>query len=373
MALDAGSCLSLALTRNRFAAAPVQWCRRNLAQHRPAEPSYALINAGNANAGTGERGLQDIERIHQELHGRLGLAPHQFLPFSTGVIGEFLPVDKLLAQLPALLDALDDSADAWRQAAQAIMTTDTVAKIASAQLEAGARGEPPIRLCAIAKGSGMIHPDMATMLCFLACDAKLEAAWLDRVATEALAQSFNCISVDGDTSTNDACLSIATGRGAVPDEAGKRALAETIAGLMETLANQIVADGEGASVVFEIAVSGARGNSDALAIARSVATSPLVKTAIGARDPNWGRILAAVGRAPVEALDIERVAILINGLVIVERGQRAEGYSEKAGLEAMRREGIRIDIRLGEGEGSGRCRSCDLTAEYVRINRDYRS
>lgn len=374
MEVCAGAELSLQQTQNRFAAAPVVWCRQHLPQRSRDESTFILINAGNANAGTGQRGHDDIARVQASVEARLGCTAAQFLPFSTGVIGEYLPVDKMLGQIDALAGSLDENGEHWRDAAAAIITTDTTVKLASAQLMPASGGSVPIQVTAIAKGSGMIHPDMATMLCFLACDANVSGQWLDECARAAVSDSFNSISVDGDTSTNDACLSIATGRHpAVLGEADLTALAGVIAQVMADLAYQIIDDGEGATLNFCVRVSGASSVADARAVARTVATSPLVKTAIGARDANWGRILAAVGRAPVPTLDINKVSIAINNIVIVSAGARAPAYNEQDGTQALREDDININIDLQAGAAKAHCYGCDLTAEYVRINADYRS
>ena len=374
MEVCAGAELSLQQTQNRFAAAPVVWCRQYLPQRSRDETTYILINAGNANAGTGQRGRDDIARLHAGVDARLGCAPTQFLPFSTGVIGEYLSVDKMQAQIDVLAGSLDENGERWCAAAAAIITTDTTIKLASAQLMPANGGPRPIQVNAIAKGSGMIHPDMATMLCFLACDASVSAQWLDECARAAVSDSFNSISVDGDTSTNDACLSIATGRHpAVLGDVDRTALAGVIAQLMADLARQIIDDGEGATLNFCVRVSGAGSVADARAVAHTVATSPLVKTALGARDANWGRILAAVGRAPVPTLDIDKVSIAINGVVIVSAGARAPAYNEHDGAQALREDDININIDLQAGAAKAHCYGCDLTAEYVRINADYRS
>ncbi|NWN82339.1 MAG: bifunctional glutamate N-acetyltransferase/amino-acid acetyltransferase ArgJ [Halomonas sp.] len=356
-------------TRNAFCAAPVTVAREHLASGEI--PRYLVINTGNANAGTGDPGLRDARDSCAELARLTGVKAQSVLPFSTGVIGEPLPMERLLAGLPAALDSLDDGADAWHRAGEGILTTDTRPKGASVTLEiAGQR----VVINGIAKGSGMIQPNMATMLAFVATDASLEQETLDRVLQETVERSFNCITVDGDTSTNDACMLISTRRG--PAIEGEEALTLFRNGLqrvMTELAQSIIRDGEGATKFVALRVDGASSRQEAMDVAFTVANSPLVKTALYASDANWGRILAAVGRAPVADFDVSRVTIDLDEVRIVEGGSRAPNYIEEAGSAVMAREEIAIRITLGRGEESATVWTNDLSHDYISINADYRS
>ncbi len=368
-----GARVSGAFTRNAFCAAPVTVAREHLAActARGEGARYLVINTGNANAGTGEAGLEDARATCAELARLAGVDEQRVLPFSTGVIGEPLPMERLLAGLPAALQALDDGAAAWREAGEGILTTDTRAKGASVTL---ALGNETVTINGIAKGSGMIRPDMATMLAFVATDARLEPGLLDQLLREAVERSFNCITVDSDTSTNDACLLISTGRGtAVADEAALTVFRNGLQRVMTELAQAVIRDGEGATKFVTLQVDEARSRREALDVAFTVAHSPLVKTALYASDANWGRILAAVGRAPVEAFDVERVTIDLGEVRLVEQGGRAPGYTEAAGSAVMAREEIVIRIALGRGEQSATVWTSDLSHDYVTINADYRS
>ncbi|GAB2795863.1 bifunctional glutamate N-acetyltransferase/amino-acid acetyltransferase ArgJ [Halomonas shantousis] len=361
-----GARAAATFTRNAFCAAPVHVARRHLSQ---GAPRYLLINTGNANAGTGEQGMRDAEACCEAL-GALGdVAAETVLPYSTGVIGEPLPVERIRAALPGALDSLD--ARGWREAAEGILTTDTRAKGASVTCEIA--GET-VTINGISKGSGMIKPNMATMLGFVATDADVEQSRLDAMLREAVDISFNCITVDSDTSTNDACTLIATGRGArirsSEDEA--RFLAALSQVLVE-LAQAIIRDGEGATKFVTLQVEEAASRDEALDVAFTVAHSPLVKTALYASDANWGRILAAVGRAPVEALDVSRIVIDLGDVRLVEQGGRAASYTEEAGSAVMARDEITIRIRLGRGDAQATVWTSDLSHDYVSINADYRS
>nr|WP_298249850.1 bifunctional glutamate N-acetyltransferase/amino-acid acetyltransferase ArgJ [uncultured Halomonas sp.] len=364
-----GARMAGTFTRNAFCAAPVTVAREHLASGET--PRYLVINTGNANAGTGDTGLRDARESCAELARLVGVKPQSVLPFSTGVIGEPLPMERLLAGLPAALEDLDDGADAWHRAGEGILTTDTRPKGASVTLEiAGKR----VVINGIAKGSGMIQPNMATMLAFVATDADLEQETLDRLLRETVERSFNCITVDGDTSTNDACMLISTRRG--PAIEGDEAVAHFRQGLqrvMTELAQSIIRDGEGATKFVALRVDGASHRQEALDVAFTVANSPLVKTALYASDANWGRILAAVGRAPVADFDVSRVAIDLGEVRIVEGGSRAPRYSEEAGSAVMAREEIAIRITLGRGEESATVWTNDLSHDYISINADYRS
>lgn len=368
-----GARVSGVFTRNAFCAAPVTVARERLAGRaaQGAGAHYLVINTGNANAGTGEPGLRDARTTCAELARLAGVDEQSVLPFSTGVIGEPLPMERLLAGLPAALQALDDGPRAWFEAGEGILTTDTRAKGASVSV---ALGSQTVTINGIAKGSGMIRPDMATMLAFVATDAALEQDLLDQLLRDAVERSFNCITVDSDTSTNDACLLISTGRGAVvADESDLTIFRNGLQRVMTELAQAVVRDGEGATKFVTLQVDEARSRREALDVAFTVAHSPLVKTALYASDANWGRILAAAGRAPVEDFDVNRVTIDLGEVRLVEQGGRAPGYTEEAGSAVMAREEIVIRIALGRGEQSATVWTSDLSHDYVTINADYRS
>ncbi|PWV82981.1 bifunctional glutamate N-acetyltransferase/amino-acid acetyltransferase ArgJ [Halomonas sp. A11-A] len=365
----AGARVAGTFTRNAFCAAPVTVAREHLASGQSAR--YLVINTGNANAGTGEVGLADARATCAELGRLAGVPGEAVLPFSTGVIGEPLPMERVLAGLPVALANLGEEGASWRQAAEGILTTDTRVKGASVTL---ALGEATFTINGIAKGSGMIQPNMATMLAFVATDATLDQALLEEMLRETVDRSFNCITVDGDTSTNDACMLISTQQG--PRVEGEEAIAIFRNGLqrvMTELAQAIIRDGEGATKFVTLQVNGASSRQEALDVAFTVANSPLVKTALYASDANWGRILAAVGRAPVEDFDVSRVTIDLGEVRLVEAGGRAPCYTEEAGSAVMAREEIPIRIDLGRGEESATVWTTDLSHEYVTINADYRS
>ena len=364
--IAAGATVAGTFTRNAFCAAPVHVAKRHLGL---ATPRYLLINTGNANAGTGELGMRDAEASCAEL-GRLADVPGTaVLPFSTGVIGEPMPMQRLLDGLPAALDSLD--ADGWAAAAEGILTTDTRPKGATASVEIG--GET-VTISGISKGSGMIQPNMATMLAFVATDASIAQDDLEQWLREGVARSFNCITVDSDTSTNDACMLIATGQGpAVTEEQDVLRFRAALDSLLVELAQAIIRDAEGATKFVTLEVSEARSRQEALDVAFTVAHSPLVKTALYASDANWGRILAAVGRAPVADFDVDRVVIDLGDVRLVEHGGRAASYTEEAGSAVMAGDEIAIRIRLGRGEADATVWTSDLSHEYVSINADYRS
>ncbi|MBE0490266.1 MAG: bifunctional glutamate N-acetyltransferase/amino-acid acetyltransferase ArgJ [Halomonas sp.] len=365
----AGARVAGTFTRNAFCAAPVTVAREHLASGQQAR--YLVINTGNANAGTGEVGLADARATCAELGRLAGVPAEVVLPFSTGVIGEPLPMERLLAGLPAALEGLHDGHEAWLHAAEGILTTDTRPKGASVTLELG---EATVTINGIAKGSGMIQPNMATMLAFVATDASLDQTLLEELLSETVDRSFNCITVDGDTSTNDACMLISTQQG--PRVEGDEAIAIFRNGLqrvMTELAQAIIRDGEGATKFVTLQVNGATTRREALDVAFTVANSPLVKTALYASDANWGRILAAVGRAPVIDFDVSRVTIDLGEVRLVEAGGRAPCYTEEAGSTVMAREEIPIRIDLGRGEQSATVWTTDLSHDYVTINADYRS
>lgn len=366
-----GATVAGTFTRNAFCAAPVQVAKRHLAAcHRAdAAPRYLLVNTGNANAGTGAQGLADAEASCSELARLAGVAPEAVLPFSTGVIGEPLPMARLLGALPSALESLDPTA--WEAAAEGILTTDTRPKGATREVEIHGQ---TVTIAGISKGSGMIQPNMATMLGFVATDAAIATPLLQELLRETVADSFNCITVDSDTSTNDACMLISTGRGAaVADEERLAVFRDALQRVMTELAQAIVRDGEGATKFVSLQVDGAVTRREALDVAFTVAHSPLVKTALAASDANWGRILAAVGRAPLEGFDVSRVTIDLGDVRLVEQGGRAAGYTEEAGSTVMARDEIAIRIGLGRGEERATVWTTDLTREYVAINADYRS
>ncbi len=356
-------------TQNRFCAAPVQLAKRNLG----AKPVAAVINTGYANAGTGPKGLEDAEAVCARLAELLHVRAEQILPFSTGVIGEPLPVARINAGLPQAVTALEVAG--WYNAAHGIMTTDTRPKAASVQFEHEGQ---TFTLTGISKGAGMIQPNMATMLGFMATDLAVEQALLQQLLLRAVNGSFNRISVDGDTSTNDSCLLVATGSaGNTPLSTLESALGQKFLSALEslslTLAQAIVRDGEGATKFVTIEVGQAANAEEALKVAFAIAHSPLVKTALFASDPNWGRILAVVGRAGIDDLAVERVNIWLDDVQIVADGGAAPGYSEAQGSAVMAQEEILIRIALGRGEVQETVWTTDLSHDYVTINAEYRT
>jgi glutamate N-acetyltransferase/amino-acid N-acetyltransferase len=369
MALADGARCAAVFTRNAFCAAPVTLARDNLAQ---GQPSCLLINTGNANAGTGEQGIRDARACCESLAQHAGCSPQAVLPFSTGVIGEPLPVEKICAALPAALANLDENG--WAAAASGILTTDTVPKGTSRQISI--EGET-ITITGIAKGSGMIRPDMATMLAFIATDAPVESEALQQCLSVAVEQSFNRITVDGDTSTNDACVLTATAASPLPvlqqGSAGYNTFCEAVTGVCIELAQAIVRDGEGATRFVTVVVEGGAGSAECLQVAYTIAQSPLVKTALFAGDPNWGRILAAIGRAGLPGLDLGAVEIYLDNVCIVREGARASDYTEAAGQQVMARDELTIRVRLGRGSSWEMIWTCDLSYDYVRINAEYRT
>lgn len=368
-ALEAGTRCAAVFTRNAFCAAPVIVAREHLGQ---AAPRALLVNTGNANAGTGQQGIADARACCTALARAGDWRPEEVLPFSTGVIGEPLPTERILTALPALHEGL--AGDGWAQAAGGILTTDTVPKGCSRRIDIDGHA---VTITGIAKGSGMIRPDMATMLAFVATDAALAPELLQRALTSAVNRSFNRISVDGDTSTNDACVLAATGRSTLPaiEDAGPayETLVQAVTEVCEDLAQAIVRDGEGATKLIRIEVLEAADEAEARTVAYTVAHSPLVKTAFFASDANWGRILAAVGRAGVDSLDIDAVTINLDEVCIVRDGGRASDYEEAAGQAVMARDEITVSIALARGTAGTRIWTCDLSFDYVRINAEYRT
>jgi len=368
--LAAGSAVAGVFTRNRFCAAPVQVCREHLAAGGGIRA--LLFNTGCANAGTGAPGLADARASCAALARVLGCEQRQVLPFSTGVILERLPMDRLLAGLePALADL---AAARWAEAAEAIMTTDTVPKAASARANLAGH---PVTVSGIAKGSGMIRPNMATMLGFAATDAAVAPDLLQRWVRKAADASFNRITVDGDTSTNDAFVVAATGAGGLrigrETDPGAAELEAMITQVATRLAQAIVRDGEGATKFITVRVEGARSDDEAAAVAYAIAHSPLVKTAFFASDPNLGRILAAVGYAGVDDLDVDAVDLFLDDVHVATAGGRHPGYREEDGQRVMGKAEIGVRVVLGRGECATTVWTCDLSHDYVSINADYRS
>ena len=370
IALAPGTRTAALFTRNAFRAAPVQIAEANLATVE-AQPRYLMINTGNANAGTGEAGIQSASECCDALARLTETEATAVLPFSTGVIGEPLSADLISAALPAALDNLCDTG--WERAAGAILTTDTRAKLRSVEVELDGQC---CTITGIAKGAGMICPKMATMLAFVATDAAIDVALLNSFLKSAVSASFNRITVDGDTSTNDAVTLSATGQSGIEITAGSEHAEhyeQALTTLMIELAQDIVRDGEGASKFVEIRVTGGESEAACDQVARTVAHSPLVKTALFASDPNWGRILAAIGRAGLEDLDTDAVSIHLNSVLIAEHGARATSYTEEKGKEAMAPEDLLIEIALNRGDAGAVIWTTDLSYDYVRINAEYRT
>ncbi|MBW9333587.1 bifunctional glutamate N-acetyltransferase/amino-acid acetyltransferase ArgJ [Herbaspirillum sp. RU 5E] len=360
-------------TKNRFCAAPVQICQANLAQLSAGKPIRALvINTGNANAGTGEEGLQRAKSVCAALAQQMGVEPQQILPFSTGVILEPLPADRIIAGLPQAIGNL--KADNWFNAAESIMTTDTQPKAASRTLTIGGK---QVVMTGISKGAGMIKPNMATMLGFLAFDAKLPQALLNQLVKDAADHSFNCITIDGDTSTNDSFILMATGAGELEITSGDseeyQQLAAAVTDLSQHLAHQIVRDGEGATKFIEVAVEDGKSIEECRQIAYSIGHSPLVKTAFFASDPNLGRILAAIGYAGIDDLDVSKINLWLDDVWVAKDGGRNPDYREEDGQRVMKKAEIVVRVKLARGAAKASIWTCDLSHDYVSINADYRS
>ncbi len=369
--LDEGSGVAGVFTRNRFCAAPVQVCREHLSTGSGIRA--LLINTGNANAGTGFDGLVRARATCEALARQLKLEPTQVLPFSTGVIMETLPLDRLEAGLPAAL--ADADLDHWERAAQAIMTTDTVPKAASRVIELDG---VPVTITGISKGAGMIRPNMATMLGFLATDATIEASLWSRIAYELAEGSFNRVTVDGDTSTNDSFVVVATNKAdhkpvIALDEGHGATLMAAMMDVARQLAQAIVRDGEGATKFITVRVEGGKSQQECRQVAYAIAHSPLVKTAFFAGDPNLGRILATVGYAGIDDLDQSLIDLYLDDVHVAVGGGRNPAYREEDGQRVMRQSEITVKVRLGRGEASDTVWTCDLSHEYVTINADYRS
>jgi glutamate N-acetyltransferase / amino-acid N-acetyltransferase len=369
--LAPGTHVAGVFTQNRFCAAPVSVCREHLALRSPMRA--LIVNAGNANAGTGAAGLADARTVCAAVAETLACAAHEVLPFSTGVIMEPLPVGRIVAALPACRSALAEAG--WSAAARTIMTTDTVPKGASRRAQADGA---TITVTGIAKGAGMIAPNMATLLGFVATDAPIARALLDELAAEIAAESFNRITIDGDTSTNDSFVLLATHRASIaPIE--RRAdsrlpvVREAITSVAVELAQAIVRDGEGATKFISISVEGGRDAAEADRVARAIAHSPLVKTAFFASDPNLGRIVCAIGNAGIEDLDPARVSFSLDEVGVVVDGARAASYREEDGKRVMSKPEIAVRVALGRGTARAMLWTCDLSHQYVSINADYRS
>ncbi|MDC8784061.1 bifunctional glutamate N-acetyltransferase/amino-acid acetyltransferase ArgJ [Roseateles koreensis] len=371
IALDAGSSVAGVFTQNRFCAAPVQVCREHLAGG--AEIRAILVNTGNANAGTGEDGLARARQSCVALGDLLGVSAQQVLPFSTGVIMETLPVDRIIAGLPSAIAAL--RGDAWGEAAEGIMTTDTLPKAASIQVQIGGQ---TVTLTGISKGAGMIRPNMATMLGYVATDAHVNPALLQALVTEAADASFNRITIDGDTSTNDSFVLIATHQAgharieSLDSEEG-RILRAALIQVSQQLAQAIVRDGEGATKFITVTIEGGRDEAECKLAAYAIAHSPLVKTAFFASDPNLGRILAAVGYAGIADLDQTLIDLYLDDVHVVRAGGRHPDYREEDGQRVMKQSEITVRVKLNRGTAVATVWTCDLSHEYVTINADYRS
>ena len=376
IAIEPGASVAGVFTQNRFCAAPVQVCRAHLATHGNADIRALVINTGIANAGTGEQGLAASNTTCAALAALLNVDASQILPFSTGVILEPLPVDKLVAGLPAAMAHLADNH--WHAAAQAIMTTDTVAKAASRQITINGT---TITLTGISKGAGMIKPNMATMLGFIGTDAGIAPTLLATTLKAVADDSFNAITVDGDTSTNDSFVAIATGQSGLcfttGQEAGWAELAAALKAIAQELAQAIVRDGEGATKLITVAVSGGQTRDECRAVGYAVGHSPLVKTAFFASDPNLGRILAAIGYAGIADLNVDDVRVWLASqsgeTLVAEQGGRAAAYTEDQGATIMADAEITVRIDLARGDAAATIWTCDLSYDYVKINADYRS
>ncbi len=371
LALDEGASVAGVFTQNRFCAAPVQVCREHLAGG--AAVRAIVVNTGNANAGTGADGLARARRTCASLATLMGVQPQQVLPFSTGVIMETLPVERIEAGLPAALESLRP--DAWAEAAEGIMTTDTLPKAASRQVQIGGR---TVTITGVSKGAGMIRPNMATMLGFMATDAVVAPELLQPLVKEAADLSFNRITIDGDTSTNDSFVLVATHQaGHAPitalDSAEGLALREALVAVAQQLAQAIVRDGEGATKFITVQVLGGRDEAECRLAAYAIAHSPLVKTAFFASDPNLGRILAAVGYAGINDLDQSLIDLDLDDVAVMRQGGRLASYQEADGQRVMKQAEITVRVHLHRGLAETTVWTCDLSHDYVSINADYRS
>jgi len=364
--LNQGGTAAGVFTQNKFCAAPVHVAKENLAKD-PVR--YLIINSGNANAGTGDEGMRAARETCRTVAALAGCPMSQVLPFSTGVIGQDLPILPFQQAMPSLMSGLSE--DGWEDAARTIMTTDTRPKFCAKQIELDGQ---TLTITGIAKGSGMIHPNMATMLGYVATDAKIDQKRLQSMLSKGVDPSFNSITVDGDTSTNDACVLLASGVSGVEiTDAHQEAFQSALNEVLFYLAREIVRDGEGATKLVEIAVEGAKDDAEAKAVAFTVAHSPLCKTAWFASDPNWGRVLAAVGRAPIDHLDIDALKIYLDDVLLVSDGGRAASYTEEQGQSVLSKEAFEIRVIMNQGKGAARVLTCDFSYDYVKINAEYRS
>jgi glutamate N-acetyltransferase/amino-acid N-acetyltransferase len=374
MKLAPGATVAGVFTTNRFCAAPVQLAKAHLAQSATTGKSIAalIINTGNANAGTGEAGLANAQATCDALAAQLGVDAAQVLPFSTGVILEPLPLPKLVAGMPQAIANLNENN--WFNAAQSIMTTDTLPKAASRTVTISGK---KVTITGISKGAGMIKPNMATMLGFVACDAKVPQRLLERMVKEAADASFNCITIDGDTSTNDSFMLIATGAGELEVTSAEsdeyQALAAAVTWLSQELAQLIVRDGEGATKFITIRIEQGRDAEECRKIAYAIGHSPLVKTAFFASDPNLGRILAAIGYAGVTDLDVGKIDLYLDDVWVAKQGGRHPDYKEEDGQRVMKQSEITVRVTLARGDAAATVWTCDLSHDYVSINADYRS
>ena len=364
--IQADSSVAAVFTRSHFCAAPVILSKQHLA-HQPSA-RYLLINSGNANAATGRQGLDNARSCCAAVAAAGNISVEEVLPFSTGVIAEQLTVEPIVAAIPGLIDKLD--ADGWLAAAEAIMTTDTLPKAISVQLSIA---NQLVTITGMAKGSGMIKPDMATMLSYVATDARIAPQELSEMLDLLVAGSFNCITVDGDTSTNDSCVLIATGATGVDVDRNHGEFFAALKDLFEQLAQAIIRDAEGATKFVEISIEGAASVADARCMAFTIADSPLVKTALFASDPNWGRFIMAIGRSPVESIEIDRIDLYLGSVRLLHQGLPDPDYRETLGQAEMSQEEISIRVNLNLGDASARIWTSDLSYEYVKINAEYRS
>jgi glutamate N-acetyltransferase / amino-acid N-acetyltransferase len=368
--LAEGSRVAGVFTLNRFCAAPVILCKEFLAQK--SEIRALLINTGCANAGTGEDGLKRAKQSCEALAGLLGVEANQILPFSTGVILEPLPVDKVIGGLPAAIENLKE--DNWLNAAEAIMTTDIVAKGTSRQIQLDGK---TVTITGISKGSGMIHPNMATMLGYIATDAAVSQSALESITQYAVNKSFNCITVDGDTSTNDSLILMATNLAEnveITESSSEFALLrDTLTEVAIELAQAIVRDGEGATKFMTVTVEGGKSEAECRKVAYAIAHSPLIKTAFFASDPNLGRILAAIGYAGIDDLNVDNLELYLGDVLVAEKGGRAASYKEEQGSAIMKESDILVRVVLNRGKSDVTIWTCDFSYDYVKINADYRS
>ena len=364
--IQAGASVAAVFTQSHFCAAPVSLCRQHLAQKPGAR--FLLINSGNANAATGEAGLETARLCCQAVADAAGVSAEEVLPFSTGVIAEQLQPEPILQAVPGLVADLD--ANAWLAAAEAIMTTDTLPKAVSVQLCVNSR---PVSITGIAKGSGMIKPNMATMLSYITTDAGIPQQTLERLLERLVASSFNSITVDGDTSTNDSCVLVATGASGVEIDDDDTEFHTALEQVFEQLAQAIIRDAEGATKFVEISVEGAANIEDARSLGFTIAESPLVKTALFASDPNWGRFIMAIGRSPLSRIETDRIDLYLGSVRLLHQGLPDPEYRESLGQGEMSREDISIHVYLNLGDASARIWTSDLSYEYVKINAEYRS